>query len=88
MTTVFSTINAPFKETLSEEALSEIIRSGNMPQNYQPHIHVFFSEVHVSEMLRFCREQKLSRKQLKHYYQKHIKDLYPNPALEEALEYD
>lgn len=88
MTTVSSTINVPFKKFLDESELAKILKSGQLSDKYCPHIQVFFSEVSVSEILRFARKHGISRKQLKAYYDEHIRYVIYNPQLEEALKYD
>lgn len=86
--TVRSTVNAPFRKCLPEEKLAEILNSGRENPEYRFHIQVFFSEVPVIKIIEFAREYGISLKKLKQYYLNHIKELFPNPELEEALRYD
>lgn len=88
MTTVCSTINVPFKESLDEKELARLLKTGILPDKYHPHIQVFFSELPISEIMRFARKYGISGKKLKAYYYMHIRELNVNQELEEALKYD
>lgn len=88
VTTVSSTVNRCFRESLPYEKLAQIIKSGRAVKRWQGHLAVFFTEVAVCEILRFAREHGISRGELKRYYERHIKKLYRNQELEDALKYD
>jgi hypothetical protein len=85
MTTVYSTINAPFKYSLNEEQLASFIRSNKFPEEFKGHIYAFFTEISVSEIYKFIKEQDVSLDELKNYYFKYIERTYTNAELEEMF---
>lgn len=85
MSTVYSTVNASFKHTLSEEALAELIKTGDFPAQFREHIYVFFTEVPVSAVYKFMKEQGITNEEIKDYYTRFIKEIYTNKELEEML---
>lgn len=85
MSTVYTTINAPFKVHLSEESLAKYIIEGQLPVEFKEHIFTFFSEVSVREIFRFIEEYNLDIDTVQSYYSEFIKPVYHNKELEEAF---
>ena len=79
-------VNAPLQRTLSEEDLAAILKSGRMDERYLAHLFNFFTDVPVSEMLRFARRFEIPLQTLKQFYIQYIREYYPNPELEEVLD--
>jgi len=85
MSTVFSTINAPYKHPLEEDVLADCIKSSLFPEKFREHIFTFFTEVSISEIFRFMREHNITLEEIRKYYFNFIKTQYTNQKLEEAL---
>lgn len=82
-----TTVNSAFKVSLSEEELAEFLKSGIFPKDFSEHLYTFFTEVPPSAIFRFILKYNISINQLKAYYERHIKPIYRNRALEEIFEF-
>ncbi len=82
---VYSTVNSLLKSALDEDALAEIIRSGELPVKYFAHLCAFFTDVPVSAIMKFINRYGIELKTLENYYYKHIREYYPNHDLEDVF---
>lgn len=78
-------INCQSRFFLHEEKLAEIIRTLSPPGEFSVQVANFFTEVPVHRILRFAREHGIPDEVLKEYYEKYVKEIYPNRALEAVL---
>ncbi len=53
---VYSTVNAPFKEIICEEDIARIISSMVFPEKYSGHLALFFTEVPIEEVACFIKK--------------------------------
>jgi len=88
MSTVYTTVNASFKNTVSEERLAEFIKKSLFPEEFREHLYVLFTEVPVSAIYSFMKDYQISMKELRDYYKEYIKPVYTNTELEEMLNVD
>ncbi|MGE5578016.1 MAG: hypothetical protein ACM3TT_12585 [Syntrophothermus sp.] len=84
---VESTINAQTKSYLRAGELAEIIKMMEFPKEYAAQIYNFFADVPLQDIDRFATTFGVADAVLKRYYQVFVKDIYPNPELEEMLRY-
>ena len=82
-----TTINAQTKEWLPEESLARIIKNMEFPAEYAAQIYNFFADVPLADIDKFAATYGVGDILLKKYYLAYIKNIYPNPALEEMLAY-
>jgi hypothetical protein len=68
MSIVYSTVNASFKDTITEDALAGLIKEGLLPDEFREHIYVFFTEVPISAIYEFMERYRVSREELRRYY--------------------
>lgn len=73
------------KYSIDEETLTKIIKSGEMNDYYFAHLCAFFTDVPVPAIIKFAKQFNITIDELKSYYEKHIKDIYPNRDLEEVF---
>ena len=85
MKTVETTVNISLKYPATEKKLCAIIKSGKTEDKYLAHFFALFTDVPLPDLLAFAENNDLSLTAVKKFYQKYIKQFYPNPALEEAL---
>ncbi|MEW8959652.1 MAG: hypothetical protein AB2448_11200 [Moorella sp. (in: firmicutes)] len=85
--TVETTINAHTKERLPEESLARIIKNMELPLEYAAQIYSFFADVPLPDIDKFTARNDIEDRVLKKYYLTYIKNIYPNPGLEEMLAY-
>ncbi|CEP68713.1 Uncharacterized [Moorella glycerini] len=84
---VETTINAHTKARLPEESLARIIKDMELPLEYAAQIYSFFTDVPLPDIDKFTTRYGIEDKVLKKYYLTYIKNIYPNPGLEEMLAY-
>ncbi len=84
---LLTTVNSAFKVSLSEEVLAGFLKADIFPKDFSEHIYTFFTEVPPSGIFRFILKYNISLNQLKAYYERHIKPIYRNKALEEIFEF-
>jgi len=84
---IYTTVNAPFKQIICEEDIAGLILKMAFPDQYSGHLAVFFTEVPVSELAAFINKFNIPAKILKQYYFKYIAPVYTNKNLEEYLDY-
>ncbi|MBT9166693.1 MAG: hypothetical protein DDT19_00017 [Syntrophomonadaceae bacterium] len=82
---ILTTVNASLKHPITEEKIVEILLTGNIEKKWFEHIAVFFTEVHISDIMLFIKKYDVPIDSIKSCYLKNIKELYPNKELEEAL---
>lgn len=61
------------------------MRSGKLPEEHFVQVANFFSDVSLRAMVEFLERHGLSAEELREYYQKHVRNVYPNRDLEEML---
>lgn len=84
---VESTVNAQTKSYLKAEELAEIIKRMEFPPEYAAQIYNLFADVPLQDIDEFAAAFGVADAVLKRYYQVFVKDIYPNPELEEMLRY-
>ncbi|WP_338825522.1 hypothetical protein MHOCP_11000 [Moorella humiferrea] len=84
---VETTINAQTKTRLPKESLVRIIKNMEFPLEYAAQIYSFFADVPLTDIDKFTARYGIEDKVLKKYYLTYIKNIYPNPGLEEMLAY-
>ena len=82
-----TTINAQTKKRLSEESLARIIKQMEFPAEYAAQVYNFFIDIPLADIDKFAATYGIEDKVLKKYYLTYIKNVYPNPGLEEMLAY-
>ncbi|WP_456465989.1 hypothetical protein [Persephonella sp.] len=85
MTPVEITVNRSYKDFISEENLTQIIKSMEKPETER--IYVLFTEVPVKELIDFSLRNRIPFENLKNYYLKYIKSVgFKNLELERMFE--
>lgn len=82
-----TTINAQTKNYLKEAHLAKLIKNMEFSDEYMAQIFNLFTDVHTQDIAKFMIAYDISYKNLKMYYEKYIKKIYPNAILEEMLSY-
>lgn len=78
-------INCQTRTVLREKELAKIIKTLAPPGEYCVHIANFFTEVPVHRIISFAREHGIPDEVLREYYEKYVKEVYPNRVLEAVL---
>ncbi len=84
---VYTTINAPFIDMLSEKKLASILKSGKLSSKWSAQIYSFFTDVPVQDIVKFSMKYDIPLEQIRIYYEKHVKKLYVNKNLEDIFEF-
>lgn len=84
---VETTINAQTKNYLKEEKLAGLIKNMEFNPEYKIQIYNFFTDVHPQDIMRFIINYGISEMVLKRYYERYVKDYYPNKKFEEMFTY-
>jgi hypothetical protein len=82
-----TTINAQTKNYLKAEELAIIIKAMRLPSEWTGQVYNFFADVPVQDIDNFSALFGIADIALKRYYDKYIKNVYPNQELEEMLRY-
>lgn len=82
MSKVQTIVNIPFKENLSDDILADAIKSfKDFPDE---RMEILFTEVPLSDLIKWCIEKDIPLETLKDYYDRFIKKKgLSNPKLEE-----
>jgi hypothetical protein len=78
-------INCQTRNWFKEGELASLLRKGELDQEYSVQVANFFTDVPLRAIVEFLERHGLSVEDLREYYRKHIKDVYPNRDLEEFL---
>ncbi len=65
------------------EELAWLLRNGISDEKYAVQIFNFFADVPLQDIASFARKHRIPDEVLLNYYENFVKDLYPNPELEE-----
>ncbi|NSW84122.1 MAG: hypothetical protein HPY90_12770 [Syntrophothermus sp.] len=80
-----TTINAQTINYLKEEELARMLKNTEFDEKYIVQIFNFFTDVPLQDIARFTMRYQISDGALLRYYETFVKELYPNPELEEML---
>jgi hypothetical protein len=82
---IATTINAQTKTYLTEKELAKLLQALRLSEEYTTQIFNFFTDVHTQDIEKFQVEFNISDEVLRTYYEKYIKEIYPNKKLEEMI---
>ncbi|NPV30411.1 MAG: hypothetical protein HPY58_12350 [Firmicutes bacterium] len=85
---VESTINAQTRGRLKEERLAEMLRNMKFNKKYAAQIFNFFTDVPLQDVAKFASRHGVSDEVLAAYYERYIREIYPNPDFEEMVYLD
>lgn len=78
-------INAQTQNFLSEKELAEIIQKKELSEKYAVQVFNFFSDMPVPAVVKFAAKNGIDIEDIRDYYLRYVKNVYPNPALEEIF---
>lgn len=82
---VEAVINAQTRNFLAEKDLADFLKRQELPKEYMVQMFNFFTDVPVPTVVKFLSRYGISLEELEMYYKRHVKDIYPNPRLEELF---
>ncbi len=71
--------------SITERVLVELIKKKKFDKKWAGHIYAFFTDVPVQDIVRFAIEHKISLSKIRSYYEKFIKEYFPNKELEDIF---
>lgn len=84
---IINTVNSSFNVHINEKMLVKLIKKKKFEKKWSAHIFVFFSDVPVQDIVKFALKNKISLEEIKEYYEKYIKNYFPNKYLEDIFVY-
>lgn len=80
-----TTINSQTINCLKEEELARMLKNTEFDEKYAVQIFNFFTDVPLQDIAKFAMRHRIPDETLLRYYETIVKELYPNPELEEML---
>lgn len=84
---IINTVNASFKINISEKILVKLIKEKKIEKKWSAHIYAFFSDVPVQDIVKFAIKYQIPLGVIKKYYEKYVKNYFPNKQLEDIFVY-
>lgn len=80
-----TTINSQTVKYLREDELARMLKRAEFDEKYAVQSFNFFTDVPLQDIAKFAMRHRIPDEALLRYYETFMKELYPNPELEEML---